>query len=124
LVLALYLPLNSTSFIEPMDQSLLVEIKRLHQKTKLIKLFGYKKEQSTTARDFLKAFLPKDRCPFKADALNIVIITTLSRAWNRIFEKTDPVGTTEGPDCPKNDFLDISNASITKKEINDKDFQK
>jgi DDE superfamily endonuclease len=78
LLSALYLPSNVTLLIQSMDQSVIVTMKPLYQKTILRELLESIHEQSTTAENFLNSLTPKKRCYIIADGWNSLIKTTLS----------------------------------------------
>ena len=79
----IFLPLNVTSFLQPMDKSVNENVKRLYRKQLLRKILLHKVEHSTTMQIDLK-----ECCMRVADAWNLVQVSTLKRSWNKILNKT------------------------------------
>ena len=74
-IIALYLPPNVTSLIQPMDQGVLVALKR-HYKRKLLQRLVIEDDNGASIPQFLKSIDMK------------VVVELLSESWNLIKEST------------------------------------
>ena len=83
---ALYLPPNVTSLIQPMDQGVLVTLKRLYKKNLLRRLL-IEDENGVSVISFLKSVHMK---VVVAESWDKIEISTLSKSWRKIISTEQP----------------------------------
>lgn len=80
-----FLPANTTSLIQPMDQSVIVAMKRRYRKKFIQRLVA---EDDTSLIDYWKAYNIKDVVVNVSDAWADVTTQTLQNAWNKLWPQT------------------------------------
>ncbi|XP_071043105.1 jerky protein homolog-like [Parasteatoda tepidariorum] len=88
---ALFLPPNVTSFIQPLDQGVLENIKRNYRK-KLLKFLIEGIEENKSVPETLKSLNVKDAVYWIAEAWDEVKSDTIKKSWRKIIDtQTEPL---------------------------------
>ena len=88
-ITALYLPPNVTSLIQPMDQGVLVTLKRLYKK-KLLRRLLIEDENGISVINFLKSVDMKVVVDLVAESWDEIEAATLSKSWRKILSIEQP----------------------------------
>lgn len=82
-ITAVYLPPNVTSLIQPMDQGVLVTLKRLYKK-KVLRRLLIEEENGASVVDFLKSVDMKVVVDLAAESWDEIEACTLAKSWRKI----------------------------------------
>ena len=99
-ITALHLPSNVTSLIQPMDQGVLVALKRRYKK-KLLRRLLIEDENGVSLIDFLKSVNMKIVTELIAESWGEIKESTLRKSWRKIMPIREPKESedqTEGKD--------------------------
>lgn len=89
-----FLPANTTSIIQPMDQGVIEAMKRQYRKKILQKLLH--REEDSDLLSFWKKYNLKDAVDNVADSWAEMQPESLSRAWNKLWPQTSEIAEDEG----------------------------
>lgn len=92
-IICRYLPANTTSIIQPMDQGVIESMKRRYRKKFLQQLLH--KDEDSDLLSFWKKYNLLDVVNNVADAWDEMQPTTLSRAWNKWWPETSEIAEDE-----------------------------
>lgn len=106
-----FLPANSTSLIQPMDQGVIESLKRRYRKKFLQQLLSGDEDRELLS--YWKTYNMKDVMNNVADSWSEMQAETLSRAWNKLWPATDTFEITE-----VNDGLTTDIAALTSSAFN------
>ena len=110
-ITALYLPPNVTSLIQPMDQGVLVALKRRYKK-KLLRRLLIEDENGISLIDFLKSVNMKIVTELIAESWGEIKESTLRKSWRKIMPIQEPKESedqTEGQEDGVEDEQEIIN---------------
>ncbi len=89
-ICAKFLPANTTSLIQPMDQGVLESLKRRHKKL-LLRKFLEEDEHAISMFAALKGINMKHVVYMSAEAWDDVPSTTLLKSWNKLLRRTEEI---------------------------------
>lgn len=92
LIKKFFLPPNSTALIQPMDQSVIENLKRRYRKKFLQNLIS---EAETTLKEYWKQYDMKQAIENAADAWSDISAESLKRSWNKLWPDDEAIETTE-----------------------------
>ena len=88
-IIALYLPPNVTSLIQPMDQGVLVALKR-HYKRKLLRRLVIEDDNGASIPQFLKSIDMKVVVELLSESWNLIKESTFRKSWRKIIPMESP----------------------------------
>ena len=128
-VVTRFLPPNTTSVIQPMDQGILVGMKRRYKKFLLRHLILEDQSSPLSVPDILKQLTIKDAVYWSAKAWDEITVDNLKKGWNQLFSTTTTsdtsINTDSTPATSSNDTSGTDNDSsndISDAEANNADF--
>ena len=95
----MFLPPNTTSIIQPMDQGILEALKSHYKKRLLRHLILENESSSLPVPEILKALTIKDAVYWSAQAWEEVTSISLARGWNKLLRPTKSASATTAVKC-------------------------
>lgn len=111
-----FLPANTTSLIQPMDQSVIVSMKRRYRKKFIQRLVA--EEEDISLIDYWKSYNLKNVVDNVSDAWADVSTQTLQNAWNKLWPQTTESNANE-IDSVTIEILSESNVAFSLESEND-----
>lgn len=102
----MFLPPNTTSLIQPMDQGVIANFKALYQRKTMRKLISFLDNHAeATVKEFWKAFNIKDALDYMVEAWDEVSTSCMNGVWRKVW-----------PECV-HDFTGFPSVSDIRKDI-------
>ena len=118
-IYCVYLPSNTTSLIQTMDQGVLENIKRRYKHDLLLHLLNEDEVGSMNIAEFAKTLNIKDAVLMSAKSWNEVETSTIIKSWSKLlnhFDTSDMVSKSVGSDVDVDSILNDMNVPSEERE--------